>query len=198
MSFMSATEMGHQVGLSYQKVFKILAEEGLYDKETRHPTQHASDNNLAQMKTTESRFTGKTVEYIAWNFTVLEKIFPKQTLEESVLYYCRRSMHAHELICEAFSDFGDMLDISNEPHKKISQQAVDAVVQSYFGDPAYLGRTLLYHRFMRAEEVEVSKNMTLQLAQELFKAAKRIDATRAKNCLRTIEIVFGWLADKAC
>lgn len=198
MNFMSATQMGKEVALSYQKIFKILTEEGLYEKEEKRPTQRAFDENMAEMRTTESRFTGKTVEYIAWDFDVVVKYLPRPTLEEMVLFNCRRSMNAHELICGAFSDFGDMLDISNEPHKKVSQRAVDAVVQSYFGDPAHLGRTLLYHRFMRAEEVEVAKNVTLPLAQELFKAAKKVDAVRAKNCLQTIEVVFDWLSDKAC
>lgn len=198
MSFMSATQIGKEVGLSYQKVNKILAAENLYDNETKRPTHRALENNLAKIKTTESRFTGKAVEYIAWNFKVLEELFPKQALEEMVLYRCRHSSDAHKIICAAFSDFGDMLDLHNEPHKKISNEAVSAVVQSYFSDPDYLRGTLLYHRYMRTEEVEAAKRITFPLAEELFKAAKRIDATRAKNCLRTIEIVFGWLADKAC
>ena len=197
MSYMSATQLGEKVALSYQKVFKILAEAGLYDEEGNCPTQFALENNFAEIKRTKSRFKAKKVEYLAWNFEEVMKYLPRPTLKEMVLFGCRTSLNAHELLCRAFSDFGDMLDIENKPHNRISQQAVDAVVQSYYGDPAYLGRTKLYHRFMRAEEVEVAKREALPLAEELFKAARKIDEVQAKNCLGTIKIVFDWLSDKA-
>lgn len=197
MSFMSATQMGKKVALSYQKVLKILAEAGLYDIKNKCPTQFALDSKFAEIRTTESRFSGKMVVYIAWDIEVAMKYLPSPTLEEMVLLNCRTSSNAHELLCRAFSDFGEMLDIENKPHNKISQQAVDTVVQSYYGDPAYLGRTKLYHRFMRAEEVEVAKREALPLAEELFKAARKIDEVQAKNCLETIKIVFDWLSDKA-
>lgn len=197
MGLKSATEMGKEVGLSYRKVNKVLAENNLYDKASRRPTAYAFENNLAEMRTTTSRFTRKTVEFIAWDFGKLEMIFPK-SLKHEVAIHCRSPMDALDKICDAFSDFGSMLNIEpGTPQNDISEETHYAVVQAYFGDPDYLRGTLLFHRFFNPEEAEIAKKCTLTFANELFNVALKIDATRAKSNFQAIEIVMSWLCEKA-
>jgi hypothetical protein len=197
MSFKSATELGKEFGLSYQKVNKVLAEENLYDKTTRRPTEYAFENGLAEMKTTVSRFTGKTVEYIAWDFRKLEVMFSKIPKQEKVVR-CRSSLDAFNKICDAFADFGNMMNIDPDKQKKgIGKEAHYAVVQAYFGDPSYLRGPLLHGRHFHPQEAERVKYITLTLANELFIEAKKVNAARAQSNLRTIEVVMQWLCDKA-
>lgn len=197
MSFISATKIGKEIGMSYQKVNNVLGEYGFYDKKTRQPTKHAIESGLAKIKSTVSRFSGEYVEYTAWDFSRLAKILPQSTKHEKAIK-CRSSMDAHDRICEAFSDFGAMLEIEPRIQKQgISAEAHYAVVQAYFCDPDYLKGTMLFHRFFRSEEAEAVKAITLRLAHELFVAANKIDAKRAQSNLRTTEIVLQWLCDKA-
>lgn len=76
MNFMSSTNIGKKLGLSYQKINKFLTEEGLYNPETRKPTELAINNGLAKIQSTISRFDLKQVEYTAWDFNKLRELFP--------------------------------------------------------------------------------------------------------------------------
>jgi hypothetical protein len=197
MSFKSATEMGKEIGISYQKVNKILAENNLYDKASNRPTSYALKNKLAEMRTTTSRFTKKAVEFIAWDFGKLDLAFPKP-LKHEVAIQCHSPMDALDKICGAFSDYGSMLNIElSTPQNDISKEAQYAVVQAYYGDPGYLRGTLLFHRFFNPYEAEIAKKCTLTFANELFNAAVKIDAVRAKSNLQIIETVMSWLCEKA-
>lgn len=186
MSFKSATQMGKKVGLSYQKVNHVLAENNLYDKASRRPTLFALENKLAEIRTATSRFTRKTVEFIVWDFGKLEQIFPL-SLKQDIATCCRSPADALRKICDAFSDFGYMLEIEpRTPPTGISEKTHYAVVQAYFSDPDYLRGTLLLHRFFHPDEAETAKNLTLTFADELFNVAVKIDAKRAQSNLQAV------------
>lgn len=197
MSFKSATQIGKKVGLSYQKVNHVLAENNLYDKASRRPTLYALENKLAEMRTATSRFIGKAVEFVVWDYGKLEQIF-SLSLKQDIATCCHSPADGLNKICDAFSDFGYMLEIEpGTPPNVISENAHHAVVQAYFGDPDYLRGTLLLHRFFHPDEAETAKNHTLSFANELFNVAVKIDAKRAQSNLQEIERVMSWLCKKA-
>ncbi|NOT20610.1 MAG: hypothetical protein HOP24_10150 [Sideroxydans sp.] len=201
MSFMSATEIGKKLGLSYQKVNKVLAENGLYDGTSRRPTAHALENGLAEIKSTESRFTGKTVEFNAWDFGKLATLFPKpkkQVKKQVKTIHLRTSEDAYDQICITLSDFGNMLKIDPDINTNgISGEAHDAVVQAYFGDLHYCNGLLLLHHHFKPHEALNAQLVTLRVAAELHKAAKCINPKRANSNLHAIEITTQWLCDMA-
>lgn len=82
MNFMSATNIGKKLGLSYQKVHKTLEDNGLYDSVTKMPTSYAIEKKLAKIESTISRSNLKNVEYAAWDFNELREIFPKEGLNK--------------------------------------------------------------------------------------------------------------------
>lgn len=198
MKFLSATEMGNQLGLSYQKVNKVLAKKGLYDKTSKRPTTYALANNLAEIRSTASQFTGKRVEFNAWDFDRLKVLFPTTTTNAERSNACRSPMDALDKICDALADYGEMLRIEVGKTKQgLSSEAQAAVVQSYFCDPDYLRGTLLFHRFMRPEEADAAMAITLPLAKELHEAARKINGKRAQSNLLAVETTLQWLCDKA-
>lgn len=197
MSFKSATQIGKKVGISYQKVNHVLAENNLYDKVSRRPTLYALENKLAEMRTATSRFIGKGVEFIVWDYGKLEQIF-SLSLKQDIATCCRSPADALNKICDAFSDLGYMLDIEpGTPPTGISENTHYAVVQAYFSDPDFLRGQLLLFRFFHPDEAETAKNLTLSLAYELFNVAVKIDAKRAQSNLQAIERVMSWLCKKA-
>lgn len=197
MSFISATEIGKQLGLSYQKVNKTLAKNGLYDATSRRPTARALENRLAEMKSTVSRFTGKTVEFNVWDFGKLAKIFPKPKKQVKTIHL-RNSEDAYNQVCFTLSDFGEMLKIEPSIQKDgISKEAHDAVVQAYFGDLHFLHGLQLLHRHFHPQEAISAQLVTLRVAAELHKTAKHISASRANFNLYAIEITMQWLCKMA-
>ena len=197
MNFITATKVGKQLGISYHKVNTVLADNGLYDQETKAPSAYAIENGLAKTKSKISRFSGKTIEFTVWDFRKLEMIFPKIGKQKSEII-CNRSDVALDKICDAIADFGNMLEIEPSKQKKgISKEAHKAVVESYFGDPTYLRGPLLLFRHFHHQEAETAKAITLNYANELFMAASKIDAARAKSNLNVIEKIMQWLCDNA-
>lgn len=195
MNFITATEMGKKLGISYQKVNKLLAKNCLYDFETKGPTAYSLENGLAKKKSTASRFSGKTIEFTLWDFSKLEMIFPKIKKQE-IEIICNRSDVALDKICDAIADFGNMLDI--EPSKQtkgISKEAHKAVIESYFGDPTFLRGPLLLHRHFHPIEAETAKTITINLANELFEAARKINLNKAKHNLSAVKKTMQWLCD---
>ncbi len=197
MRFKSATKMGDELGLSYHKINKVLARNGLYDEATRRPTARALENHLAEIKSTTSSFSGKVVEFNVWNVDELKPLFPqpKKTKKSGP---CQSPPEALDKVCDAFADFGHMLKIEvSNPKDGISTEAQSTVIEAYFGESSCLRGILLLHRFMRPNEAAAAKAVTLLLANELYVAAKEINVRRAQTNLRTIERTLQWLCDKA-
>ncbi|MHB1619703.1 MAG: hypothetical protein ACYCTY_06935 [Sulfuricella sp.] len=197
MSFLSATKMGKELCLSYQKVNEVLASKGLYNKATKQPTEFAIENGLAEIRTTQSKFHGKIVEFNTWDFDKIKMYFPVPKEAEKASP-CKNPEEAFDKICAAFGDFGEILKIEvNVPKKGLTTEATEAVVQSYFSDPDFLRGTLLLHRHFHREEAETVKKITLALANELFNEARKKNAKRAKSNLTVIEAALSWLCMKA-
>lgn len=194
MEFISASRIGKEFCISYQKINKILAEQGLYDSITKQPTKFAIENGFAKICSTKSKFHGNIIEFNVWNFNKLKSLFPKELTEIQKAMHCTNREHVFDNLCFAFSEFGDILEISySKPKKGISKEAFNAVIESYYCDPNYVRGTLLIHRFPRRDELESIKKTTMALAEELFEVAKKIDEERAKNSLRVIESMLTWL-----
>lgn len=197
MSFISATEIGKKLGLSYQKVNNVLAENGLYDVASRRPTAHALGSGLAEIKSTVSRFTGKTVEFNVWHFKKLAMLFPKPK-KQVKLIRLRYSGDAYDQICSSLTDFGDILDIKpSRLTKGISVEAHNAVVQAYFGDLHFIHGLRLLHRHFSAKEALSAQLVTLRISKELHEAAKHIRIRRANFNLHVIEMTMQWLRNMA-
>lgn len=198
MKFISATQIGKKLCISYQKVNEVLASKNLYDKVTKRPTEDAIENGLAEIKTTVSKFHGRIVEFNVWDYDNIKIYFDIPTEVEKVSRF-KKPSEALSRFCGAFADFGHMLEIEvRTPKKGISDEAQRAVVESYFGESALLRGVQLLHRFLHPDEAEYAKKITLPLANELYKAAKKIDALRAESNLLVIKAVLSWLCQKAC
>lgn len=197
MKFISATQISKKLCISYQKVNEVLSSKNLYDKATKRPTGRAIEDGLAEIKTTVSKFHGKIVDFNVWDFDKLKMYFDIPTEVEKVSRF-KKPSEALDKFCDAFSDFGNMLEIEvRTPKKGISDEAQRIVVESYFGESTLLRGVQLLHRFLRPDEAEYAKKIALPLANELFKAAKKIDAQRAKSNLLVIKAVLSWLCQNA-
>ena len=197
MSYISAIEIGRQLGLSYQQVNKVLAKNGLYEVASGRPTAHALESKFAEMKSTVSRFTGKDVDFNVWDFAKLAMLFPKSKKRVKTIQLSN-SEDAYDQLCRTFADFGDMLKIEPGISKKgLSGEAHDAVVQAYFGDLHFCHGLQLLHRHFHPQNALSAQLVTLRVAIELHKAAKHISVTRADLNLRAIEMTMQWLCDMA-
>jgi hypothetical protein len=203
MNFMSATNIGKKLGLSYQTVNKILKNNGLYDSVTKLPTSYAIEKKMAKIESTISRFNLKNVEYVAWDFNKLREIFPNPEIKKVAKkhvrqIFCSTSEDAFNIVCQAFVEFGYILKIEpGELKEGITKEAQGAVVESYFSDCGFLGGSRLWHRHFTPEEAVNAKLTTLKLANELFEKSQGISKKRAKQNLRIIEVTMQWLCDMA-
>lgn len=197
MSYISATEIGQHLGLSYQKINKVLAENCLYDAATKRPTAHALECGLGKTRSAVSRYTGKAIEFNVWHYEKLVELFPKPKKKVESLRL-RHSGDAYHQICNSLIDFGDILKI--EPSrltKGISVEAHNAVIQAYFGDLHFIHGLQLLHGFFSAKEALAAQLVTLRISKELYEAAKHIRVRRANFNLHAIEITMQWLRDRA-
>lgn len=113
---------------------------------------------------------------------------------QSKTFRCRSSLDALRQICDALSDFGDMLDISyGETRKGLSAEASNAVVEAYYSDVECIGATRLAHGPFRLHEAEAARLKLLPLAKELHKVACVVNKRRADRNLDRIEKTMAWL-----
>lgn len=201
MSFLSAKKIGKKHGLSYQKVDAILTAEELINKTTKRPSASSMENGLAKIHTTKSQFTLKMVEFVVWDYSKIKVLFPEpnKKLEKS-----RPCTNQHifvdplDEICEVFSAFGEILKIEDRtPKKGLSQEVVEAVLESCFSDPHFLGGTTFLHKPMYKADAELIKGIVLPLANELFKAAEMVSAAKAKANMLELDAVLLRLYKKA-
>lgn len=198
MNFITTKKMAQATGISNHQLKKVLTEKNLYDRESHRPTQLAIENGLAEERKVGGGFTGKIIYSTLWNYKALGFIFPKKSKHE-IEICCRAPCDAFIRICNAFCDYGEMLEIKDKSIKLgISKEAIEAVYQCYYSDADFLRGTLLFHRFMHPTEAESVKAITLQLSNELYEAARNIDGERARQNLWMIELVLQWLCDEAC
>lgn len=201
MQFLSATQIGKKHGLSYQKINKILTAEGLIDAATKKPSSKANESELTKICSTKSQFTLEVVEFIAWDYTKLKILFPApvKKLKKAKLRTTQYiSVDPFDEICEVFSKFGEILEIEvHTPKIGLSKEAADAVVESYFSDPDFIGGTKFFHRPMYKADATLIKNIVLPLASELYEAAKKVSATKAKANLLKLDEALSRLHEKA-
>lgn len=197
MEFLSATRLGEYVGLKRGEVNRILILHKLLAKDRKAPTEHAIKSNLCQIRRTESRFTRKKVNFLAWNYSLLAHLFPAQVIKKEKAVRRLSPYGAFETICDALSDFGDILRIELGEESQLSAKAHNAVVEAYFADVECLGATRLAHGHFLKNEAEAARSKLLPIAEELHQLARCISQERADRNLEKIKQTMAWLYSNA-
>ncbi|OIQ73662.1 hypothetical protein GALL_446980 [mine drainage metagenome] len=201
MRFLSAKQIGRKHGLSYQKVNAILTAKGLIDETTKKPSPASVEDGLTKICTVKSQFNLKMLDFVAWDYKKVKIFFPicnKKNEEDKPKVNQYRSIDPLDEICDVFSKFGDILDITDRtPVKGLTQDAVDAVLQSIFYDPHFIGGSKFLHRPMFKADAELIKKISLALAIELHKEAEKVNSVEAEANLNELEVILNRILQNA-
>lgn len=194
MAYLSAVKIGNKLGLSYQKVNKILTAAGYINATTKRPSTASFESGLASLGTRKSQFTLEIVEFVVWDYVKLKSLFPqpvkkiKSTKPRIDPYYITDPLQP---ICAVFTTFHVMLDLENQSHIiGLSSSVRMAANECYFDDPHFLGGTKYTHRPMTKADVVQIEGIVLPMVGELFEAAKKVSLRKAKSNMLEIDLAL--------